>query len=95
MVKAFEKLIMTCITFAMYKDKFTSTVQLAIDELESSQGDASAVSMDKRWEFYRKFSQNWEHWCVPVIALFLSAILSFFTVSGSMWVMNSCDIYGT
>lgn len=48
----------------MYNRNFTTSVQQAIDELNNNDGDASTVSMQKRWDFLRKFQQNWDHWFV-------------------------------
>lgn len=63
-------------TFAMYNSKLSSNVQLAIEELENANGDANAVPIQNRWDFLRKFQQNWDHWYVSFINPSLHVILT-------------------
>ncbi|KAH8110952.1 gamma-tubulin complex, DGRIP84/SPC97 component [Phellopilus nigrolimitatus] len=62
LIRAYERLITTCMTFALYNASFTKTVNQALGTLEAAGGDASSVPMEKRWDFLTKFDKNFDHW---------------------------------
>ncbi|EMD32453.1 hypothetical protein CERSUDRAFT_143920 [Gelatoporia subvermispora B] len=59
LLKAYNKLIVTCSTFALYTSAFTKSANQALaagDSPEGMQGSA------KRWETLGKFETNFNHW---------------------------------
>ncbi|KAI5117612.1 hypothetical protein M0805_001212 [Coniferiporia weirii] len=62
LIRAFERLITTCMTFALYNASFTKTVNQAHLTLEAAGGDVTSVPMEKRWDFLTKFEKNFDHW---------------------------------
>ncbi|KAJ4490401.1 Spc98 family-domain-containing protein [Lentinula aciculospora] len=56
LLKAYNKLIVTCATFALYAAPYTKSAIQAISETETAEGQR------RRWEYQLKFEKNFDHW---------------------------------
>ncbi|KAJ3984346.1 Spc98 family-domain-containing protein [Lentinula detonsa] len=56
LLKAYNKLIVTCATFALYAAPYTKSANQAISETETAEGQR------RRWEYQLKFEKNFDHW---------------------------------
>ncbi|KAJ3982332.1 Spc98 family-domain-containing protein [Lentinula detonsa] len=56
LLKAYNKLIVTCTTFALYAAPYTKSANQAISETEMAEGQR------RRWEYQLKFEKNFDHW---------------------------------
>ncbi|KAF9074733.1 gamma-tubulin complex, DGRIP84/SPC97 component [Rhodocollybia butyracea] len=56
LLKAYNKLIVTCATFAMYAAPYTKSANQAMAETEMPEGQR------RRWEYQMKFEKNFDHW---------------------------------
>ncbi|OCH92428.1 hypothetical protein OBBRIDRAFT_791307 [Obba rivulosa] len=59
LLKAYNKLIVTCSTFALYTSAFTKSANQALATGDSPEGVQGSV---KRWETLGKFETNFNHW---------------------------------
>ncbi|KAJ3851215.1 Spc98 family-domain-containing protein [Lentinula lateritia] len=58
LLKAYNKLIVTCATFALYAAPYTKSANQAISGTETAEGQR------RRWEYQLKFEKNFDHWYV-------------------------------
>ncbi|KAJ3806505.1 Spc98 family-domain-containing protein [Lentinula aff. lateritia] len=58
LLKAYNKLIVTCATFALYAAPYTKSANQAISGTETTEGQR------RRWEYQLKFEKNFDHWYV-------------------------------
>ncbi|KAJ3925659.1 MAG: Spc98 family-domain-containing protein [Lentinula lateritia] len=56
LLKAYNKLIVTCATFALYAAPYTKSANQAISGTETAEGQR------RRWEYQLKFEKNFDHW---------------------------------
>ncbi|KAJ3899285.1 Spc98 family-domain-containing protein [Lentinula edodes] len=56
LLKAYNKLIVTCATFALYAAPYTKSANQAISGTETTEGQR------RRWEYQLKFEKNFDHW---------------------------------
>ncbi|KIJ56274.1 hypothetical protein M422DRAFT_239489 [Sphaerobolus stellatus SS14] len=59
LVKQYQRLLSTCITFTLYAGSFTKSLNQAIAQLQS--GRAEEIDMKQRWYFLSRFSTNFDH----------------------------------
>ncbi|KAF8830134.1 hypothetical protein HHX47_DHR2000445 [Lentinula edodes] len=56
LLKAYNKLIVTCATFALYAAPYTKSANQAMSGTETAEGQR------RRWEYQLKFEKNFDHW---------------------------------
>ncbi|KAE9402631.1 hypothetical protein BT96DRAFT_956235 [Gymnopus androsaceus JB14] len=56
LLKAYNKLIVTCATFALYAAPYTRSANQVMAETETPEGQR------RRWEYQTKFETNFDHW---------------------------------